>query len=416
MRYKGYVVSYADEQLKVNKENFFVNGKCRENLEQLDVFQVNKSFGRRNFYAVTSGVKCDEAGDELSQVAVDVLKGFYGSDFADESRSYFGMANSAITGQVFDKRDKHFEVDISLLYIENDFATVYNFGDMPVFYYDNNNLKKLTGTSPDTVKIEKNVYDNRGTAHLQLLEKHNIPYIGFSSEECESVSYISEKIKLKHKGFFVLCSKAVLDVVGEKTIEDILADEKIKTGNKAVQIVDSAVKKFPEGNYTVLVVNVDKGIPVTDEDAKSAGIWSIIALLCAVLYFTSPYVLRAVSMFAESAKSVIEHYFRDDAEPEETLIWTPREDETEYHDETTDQIEEETEQDEDMPKAEPDEPQKRKASNVSKPAVNQQTPVQQITEEQPQQQQTEHQQQSEEPITTTPPETTEEVELPIDFN
>ena len=30
MRYKGYVVSYADEQLKVNKENFFVNGRAKD--------------------------------------------------------------------------------------------------------------------------------------------------------------------------------------------------------------------------------------------------------------------------------------------------------------------------------------------------------------------------------------------------
>ncbi len=416
MRYKGYVVSYADEQLKVNKENFFVNGKCRENLDQLDVFQMNKNFGRRNFYAVTSGVKCDESGDELSQVAVDVLKGFYGSDFADESRSYFGMANSAITGQVFEKRDKHFEVDISLLYIENDIATVYNFGDMPVFYYDNNKLKNLTGTSPQSVKIEKNVYDNRGTAHLQLLDKQNIPYIGFSGEECESVSYISESIKLKHKGFFVLCSKAVLDVVGEKTIEEILADSKIKSRNKAVQIVDSAVKKCPVGNYTVLVVHVDNGIPVTDEDAKSVSVWAIIALLCAALYFTSPYILRAVSVVAKSTKSFIEHYFSDDAEPEEDLIWTPREDETEKLDETTEHIEEDAEQEEETPTAEPDKTHTSEASNVRRPAISQPQPVQQITEEQPPQQQSEPQPEVEVPVTTAPPETTEEVELPIDFN
>lgn len=418
MRYKGYVVTYADEQLKVNKENFFVNGKCREDLEQLDVFQMNKNFARRNFYAVTSGVKCDEAGDELSQVAVDVMKGFYGSDFAEESRSYFGMANSAITGQVLDRKDKHFEVDISVLYIENDIATVYNFGDMPVFYYEKNNLKKLSGRPPQSVEIEKPVYDNKGIPQLQILNKNNIPHIGFSDEECESVSYVSESVKLKHAAYFLLCSKSVLDVVGEDDIKKILADKKTKGGSKATQIIDNAVKKKPNGNYTVLVVQVDNGIPIAEAEAKSVSGWAIVALLCAILYFASPYILRAVSVAAEGVKSFVEHYFGDEVEPEGDLKWTPREDEEEHQVETPAEDGENIEQSSEAETTEPNAETPHTGGTSAPPDTSTSQPDtgRNEAEEQPSAPPAEPEPVPELPGTTTPPVTTEEVELPIDFN
>lgn len=325
MRYKGYAVSYADEQLKVNKENFFINGVCREDLERLNVFQMNKDFGRRNFYAVASGAKCDEAGDEISQVAVDVLKGFYGSDFAEDSRAYFGMANSAVTGHVFERKHGHFEVDISLLYIENDIATIYSFGDMPAFYYRDDKLEELSGQSPTTVEVEKVVLDKKGIAKLQKLRKHNIPYIGFLGEECESVPYVSKSIELKHKGFFVLCSKALTEVISERDIKEILDDSKIKGGNKATYIIDRAVKKNPKGNYTVLVVQVENGIPVAEAEMKSLSSWVLVAVLCAVLYFTSSYVLRGLYLITEGAKSFIGNLFDTEEEPNGNLRWTPKE-------------------------------------------------------------------------------------------
>ncbi len=419
MRYKSYAATYAGEQLKVNKENYFVNGICREDLDQLVQFQVNKNFGRRNFYAVTSGVKCDEAGDELSQVAVDVLKGFYGSDFAEESSSYFGMANSAIVGRVFEKKDQHFEVDISLLYIENDIATVHNFGDMPVYYYENNKLKKISGKPPQNVRIEKGIYDNRGIAQLQTVKKDNIPYIGFSDDECESVPYVSESIKLKNKALFVLCSKSVIDVVGEQEVEEILADTKIKGGNKMARIIDCAVKKKPDENYTVLVVNVDKGIPITDEDAKSTGAWAVVALLCAVLYFASPYILSGVYTIAANTKAFIETHFSNDEEYVEDIKWTPREEVEDNQQNGT--VEENTEDVEQSDESETvtSEPVKAQTNTNSKPQ-NQpskpQSPVDNIVEEQTPETPTEPQQQVEFPGITTPPETSGDTETPIDFD
>lgn len=418
MRYKGYVVTYAGEALKINKENYFLNGICRENLDQPDIFQINKDFGRRNFYAVSSGVKCDKNGDELSQIAVDVLKGFYGADFAEEGRSYFDMANSAINSFVFEKRDGHFEVDTSVLYIENDIATVYNFGDVPVFYFDKGKLKKLSGDAPETVEIEKNVYDNNGTVSTQVLKKHNIPHLGFMDEEGETVPYVSESIKLKHKAFFVLCSKAVYDVVGEKAIADVLADKQLKGGNKAARIIDLAVKEKPEGNYTALVVCVDKGIPVTDSDARSVGIWATIALLCAVLYFTSPYILSAVSVVAESTKAFIENYFGEDDEPNEDIKW-PRDDMEEHQQsEDTEENAENGEQSDDVGVSIPETevPQTNSTPNTQRPTISQSAPAEQKTEEQKPEQQTGPQPEVELPGTTTPPEINEDVELPIDFN
>lgn len=419
MRYKGYVVTYAGELLKVNKENYFLNGICRDESEQPDVYDSNKNFGRRNFYAVSSGVKCDEDGDELSLIAVEMMKGYFGVDFAKECRSYFDTVNSAINGHILKKSGGHFEVDTSVLYIENDIATVYSFGDMPVFYFEQGKLKKLSGEAPKTVEIEKNVHDNRGTVHTQVLERDNVPYLGFSGEECEIVPYVSQGIKLKKKAFFVLCSKSVYDVVGEKNIEKILADKQLKDEYKATRIIDIAVEKEPGGNYTVQVVRVDKGIPVTDSDLKSVGIWTVIALLCAALYFTSPYIVKAVSGMVDTTKTFIESYISKDVEPDGELKWIPRVPEVdEEPSEKPEADEENGEQSNAAATTNPvvTAPQTSNTPKPQRPAASQQKPAVQTPQEQNTQAPAEPEPEVELPGTTAPPETNEEVELPIDFN
>lgn len=414
MRYKGYAVTYTGELLKVNRENYFLNGVCKEEPERSDVYDENNDFGRRNLYAVSSGVKCDEDGAELAFLAVDLMKGYFGVDFAKEFRAYFNAANSAINGHILEKSGEHFEVDTSLLYIENDTATVYNIGDMPVFYFEQGKLKRLSGDAPKTVEVEKNIYDKSGGAHTRVLKRSNIPYLGFSDEECEPVPYVSQSIKLKKKAFFVLCSKSVCDVVGEKIIERVLADKEVKSTDKATRIMDIAIEKNPSGNYTVQVVRVDKGIPVTDSDAKSVGLWTAVALLCAALYFTSPYIVTAITDIVDSSKAFIENYVGKEVEPDGDLKWIPRDTEEEEEQQSEEPEDEIIESDVNTETAKPAAPATAAppANNKPKP----QKPAVQQPEEQTPQTPAEPKQEVELPGTTAAPETDNEVELPIDFN
>ncbi len=434
MRYKGYVVTYAGGLLKVNKENYYLNGITREDPDSTDVYDMNRDFARRNIYAVSSGIKCDEDGDELSSIAVELMKNYATSNFAEDNQTYFTMLNSAINGQTLKKNDGHFEVDTSVLYIESDVASVYNIGDMPVFYFSKGKMEKLSGTHPKTIEIEKNIYENKWKIHTQVIEKTNTPYLGFPGNEYETVPYASQKIKLKEKAFFLMCSKSVCDVLGEETIEKIFADKHINRRKKAGQIVDMAIEKNPDGNYTVQVISVNKGIPLAHTDAKSLATWLVLVLFCIPLNFAGPYIVNGINGIVESGKAFIDKYIVQDDEPDRDLVWIPKDDkEEEKPNEKPEENEENDGKSDADATSKPVEtaPQKDNTPKSYNPVMQNpvtrpknpvvQNPVEQKPVEQEQQEQkaeppAENNPVVELPGTTVPPEKNEEVELPIDFN
>jgi len=420
MRYNGYVVSYSGGPLKINKENYFLNGVYREDLEQSDVCDINKDFARRNIYAISSGVKCDEDGDELSSISVELMRNYSTSDFAKEYQTYFSMLNSAIKGQTLKKTGEHFEVDTSVLYIESDVASVYNIGDMPVYYFNKGKMEKLTGDPPKTIEIEKNIYENKWKIYTQVIEKTNIPYLGFPGNEYETVPYVSPQIKLRGNAFFVMCSKSVIDVLDEEILKKILADKQINKKKKAEQIVNMAIEKNPEGNYTVQVICVKRGIPLAHSDVKSLGSWMVLALLCLPLYLAGPYITNAVNGIVDTTKAFVEKYITKDDEPSNDLIWIPKEkDEEKPEEEQPEEAEEKSEQNNVTLSTNP-----LVTNSPTKPrspiTIPQNPLVQKPVEEEVQQQNVEPPVQPEQvvelPGTTAPVETNKEVELPIDFN
>lgn len=421
MRYKGYVVTYAGGLLKVNRENYFLNGITRDDSERADVYDVNRDFARRNLYAVSSGVKCDEDGDSLSLMVSELTKNYATSDFSKEYQTYFSMINSAINGRMLKKNGEHFEVDTSVLYIENDVARVYNYGDMPVLYYSKGKMEKVTGLPPKTVEIEKTIYENKWKIDTQVIEKTNIPYLGFPSTEYETVPYESSKIKLKRRAFFVMCSKSVLDLVGEEGIKQIFANKRLSSKKKVMQIIDRAIGENEKGNYTVQLISVKNGIPIAPSDIKNLIVWLVLALLCIPLYFSSSYIVDEVNRFMESTKTFVETYITKDAEPDSNLVWIPKETEGEEDAKT-----EETDEQSDVDTADkPAEtaPQKTSAPKPQKSVTLPQNPISKTAEtqkpavqEQKTEVSTEPKQEVELPGTTAPPETNGDVELPIDFN
>ncbi len=423
MRYKGYAVTYAGEKLEVNKKNFFLNGMYREKFDDPNFFATNKDFRRRNLYAVSGATKCDDAAEELALLAVDILKEFSGEDFLENCREYFDYANSAIGSNILERENEHFEVDTTVLHIQSDVATVFSMGDVQAFYFEKNKIRKMSGEPPKMVEIEKGSFDEEGVFQTEMIERKNIPYLGHLSEDCATEPFISESIKLRHKSFFVLCSKAVSDAIGEKEIERILSDKRVKNKDKALKIMESAIEKKSGDNYTVLVVEARKGLSITDAEFRSLSIWLAITALCGAIYLASPYIIRAVLNTVESGRELIEEYReRDENEGDVELRWTPKVIEKDSEDEEAEEeAEKEVEEEVETPKTPVTRPNSRPVKNntqsgdsskvTEKPAEStipsQVTPGPGESEEQTGEQTNENE---------NPPEKTDDVELPIDFN
>ncbi len=323
MRYKSYVVTYAGDLQKVNRENYFLNGIYKEDDNEISYYDGNREFGIRNLYGISSGVKCDEAGEVLSLIAVELMKDFVGQDFGKENRNYFEYANSAINSQIFDKSGEHFEVDTSVLYIENDVATVYNIGNAPVFYFNEKEMKKLSGSVPEFAEVERKFRDKNGEIVSETVKKKTIPYMGYRNDGLEAVPFSSEPMKIKTRGFFVLCSQAVIDTVGQDRVFQILKDKKIKNSDKAAKIVEAAIEKKPDGTYTVEIVQVGRGIPVAASDLRSLVTLILVTGACVSLFLMGSFFIDPIVNFTEYCKMIVKS-IGENEESDFELRWIPK--------------------------------------------------------------------------------------------
>jgi len=312
MRYKSYVVSYIGENVKVNNDNFYLNGICKESVDDPFVCDENKEFTSRNIYALASGWKSDAIGDELAYIACDLLRNFHVADFDSVNREFFHVANTAITSQVLDRNDEFYSVDLSVLAIDRDVATVYNMGAVPVFFYDGGKLRNLAGKAPESVELAKDYLDNYGEVKTKVYSVRNVSHIGELSSDMEVVPYTSEKIKMRKKSYFVMCSPAVMDVIDESVIEEILGDKTVKTKNKALAILDKAIKVNPDGNYTVEVVVAGHGLAIAEKELISMARWFVVALVCLLICINSSVVLGFVSNIIDGCKSFIQEHFGEE--------------------------------------------------------------------------------------------------------
>lgn len=344
MRYKGYVVSYVGENGKVNKENYYLNGFCKEDVDASFVHNRNEEFKSCNLYALSSAVNCDDMGEYLSYVAVDILRNFHMADFDNISNEFFHVANTAVTSEVLDRKTGHFEVNMAVLSLCNDVATVHNLGDVPVLYCENGKCTNLSGVAPERVELEKDYFDSHGEMQTKRMIKQTIPYMGRLDTDKEVIPYTSSAIKLKRKAYFVLCSKAVLDLVGTEQIVQILEDKKVKKKHKALAIIDKAVRLDPEGNYTVEVVSVNRGLAIASGELKSLSKWFVIAAICVGVCANSDFFVYHISNFVNGIKSLIQEYTaEDEVNPASDLRWIPKDAETES-DETENVAEEVTDE------------------------------------------------------------------------
>ncbi len=322
MRYKAYVATYAGESQEANKDNYFLNGICREGIQELTCFTENKNFRSRNLYALASGTKNAVKGEEAAYLSLDVLKGFYGADFRKESRTYFGFANSAVKSLIFEKKQDEFEVDISIIYIGNDVATVYNMGDVPVFYFKDGSLEKLSGEVPKFVEDEKIFRDDEGEWQAVIEKKETIPYIGFGGEG-EAVPYTSDSIRLKSNGIFLMCSKLVMDVLDENEMIGVLKDKKIKTRDKAGKIVELAAQKEPSGNYTAEIIETKRGLAVGSDDAYSLVRWLAVVASCVFFSLSFTFVADNIGAMINGIKTFVSENMPA-GEVIDSPVWIPK--------------------------------------------------------------------------------------------
>ncbi len=404
MRYKSYVATYAGNPEKLNRENYYLNGVFGDDLDAERTFAENKEFGRRNLYGLISGTKSGDLGAELAYMIAGLMHEYFGEDFDAEHGSFFEFANSAINSRIFEAQDDTVDMDVSALYIRDNVAKVFNMGDAPVFLIQKDGIRKLTGDIPEKIEIPKVYFAENGEIVTEVIVKKTVSRLGVFDENCETVPHVSESIKLNKKSYFVICSKALSDVLGEDKISEIILDKNVSDKDKAMFMVDIATKESPQGDFAVEVIVATPGLSIGYKDSVSLIRWVSVALICGTLWLTGPAIEKGISAVVDRTKTFIGNYLPEkdtEVNGPRWVPWQKEEPEEEPENTGTDELSEHTstEQQGTIPKP-------SGTSTTKKPQRPQSTDNTQQTQE-------------ELPVTQTPqiPEEKESsVELPIDFN
>ncbi len=304
MKFKAFVATYSPQTGEMtNKHNYFMNGLVKDDLSETDCADVCDISEMRNLYALTDGSNSSARGEDAAFLCVEIMRNIVGSNFVRESEEYFSSANDIVKGQAFEGSGACSAVDMAAVYIYGNTATAYNIGDVSVFHFQDKELKKLSGKSPDTVEVEELV-NNDGKLALEKVSKKTSPHIGYLSDECQIVPYVSEKTKVKKGDYIALISKEVSALLTEKEISAVLSDSQIIAEEKAIELVNRACDKKAEGNYTVQLIHAT-GRSVVRELRVAFGMLLATLIIAMTIFFVQPYASQIGESVTNAFYSVV---------------------------------------------------------------------------------------------------------------
>ncbi|MBR5155067.1 MAG: hypothetical protein IKW62_01110 [Clostridia bacterium] len=407
MKFVGFAATYSPETNEItNKHNYFLNGLIKDSIGDSACTDVCDISGFRNLYALADGSKSVGRGENAAYLCMDLMSSIFGADFHAEQKNYFDSASDIVKGRSFQENGLDMAVDMSVLYLCGNWARVYNVGSVSVFHHSNRLLTKISGEMPELIQVEE-VIEEDGALKIEKKFKKTVPYIGYLSGDFELAPYVSEKVRVKDSDAFVIATESVMAIVSEDDILTVLNDPDISNSKKASAIIDLAVEKDPEGNYTVEIIKSKVPKRIIGIRLRLIAL-AVAAILTITGIFVFPYIQNAGNSAKQSFAEFLLHLMYGDRNDEE-VIWEPwvpideEDDEKEPEkNEGSNEVEESTQ-------------------NVQKPATTPTTPTTPATKPSVKPNTNSSTEETETPVKVEPPAApppleNSDVELPIDFD
>ena len=254
---------------KNNEDNFYLNGRFKENLNEKNSIYLN-SYSKENIqvYAVCDGMGGEELGEIASYIAVETLFKYHNEVFKFCNKSnikqsieeYIDDANERIC-EVADKLNKNcIGTTLALIVIYRDYMYVYNLGDSRIFFISSDEIIKL---SKDHTKAQMlyesgliNIYELENSHSRHVLTQH----LGIFKND-RKLSPSKTLFRLNKGDKFLICSDGVTDLLSENTLEEIIrgADN---TEDAVHKIVDNSLSRGGIDNITALIINIEDKIDI----------------------------------------------------------------------------------------------------------------------------------------------------------
>ena len=244
-----------------NEDNFYLEGRYRENVEQGEDEVVCRSYDRCFLAAVADGMGGEELGEEASLMAVQALKPCTFQEIPSEAAEAVRRGNDRICEEMERQGNRRMGSTLTALYIDEGKAVCCNVGDSRGYLLRDGELSQL---SVDHNKAERMVKLGILTPEQAACHpsRHELTqHLGIFTDEMVIEPAVSQPVVLKNGDLFLLCSDGLTDMVSPEDMKAVLS-EKTVPQDMAERLVQLALAGGGRDNVTVIVLQIQEKAPV----------------------------------------------------------------------------------------------------------------------------------------------------------
>lgn len=291
---KAYVVSDIGKIRTNHEDNFLLNdGQMINDAEQCEISgsgaqklkYIKKEYCLTNdsnfIFAVADGMGGHNAGEAASHISVDELYRMKNYIFRTNElheinqrfQEYVVKVNNIISLKGRTNNDmKGMGATLTGVVVCEEGVEAFNIGDSRSYSFIDGKLTQLTRDHTEGQRLLDLDIVSREELHLIESRKAILRYLGIDEKHYVTSADICKPIKIQNRGWFLLCSDGLTDVVSEKMINTILGDyfEKCDIKSAVHELVECALEGNGDirggiDNITVLLVEIDNYIPTFRE-------------------------------------------------------------------------------------------------------------------------------------------------------
>lgn len=285
MQYESFAASLKGTDEGIVCGNYFINGICKDNIEEETAAEMELSRNSANIYAVSDSSASEICGDEAAYIPIEVLRDFVGADFRRGYMEYFDAANGILKTKMFEHSGKQLRADVAVLCIDRRTAVTYTVGGVAVYLLRSGKLTRLNDGVIETVDADEIADVDNGKAENRTVTVGAAKFLGVDTEALAVCPFVSDKKRLRCGDMLIICREDIIKGIGESNAASVLSTVP-KGADPAARLIDAARKKGINGDITVEVIRTKHGMSVDGAMVRRGVIAASLALIvCAAIAF-----------------------------------------------------------------------------------------------------------------------------------
>ena len=255
MRYHAAVMCHIGHIRKNNEDNYYCNGKVRQDLNEPVTTACARGSARKTLFAVADGMGGGANGEIASSYTVSSLQPAVLSQVQACAQASIRAANDKICSHIRNAACGSMGSTLAALYLDGDTAIGCNVGDSRIYLHRSCYLRQIS-TDHTTAQMLVNMgalspEQARSHPGRRVLRQH----IGIFEEELTIMPSFTDPIALQHGDVFLLCSDGLTDMIADEQISRIL-DGDGSAEELAEALIQQALDQGGKDNVTALVVKI----------------------------------------------------------------------------------------------------------------------------------------------------------------